>query len=73
MELCLPFAQTLHDPLIIGNPFGLTLVKEKIILKLVKMIRKALIQTIVTGGVKTVAVGKLLGSILNTTRISGVL
>ena len=58
MELCLPFAQTLHDPLIIGNPFDLTLVKEKIFLKLVKVIRKALIQTIVTGGIKTVAVGK---------------
>lgn len=68
MELCLPFAQTLHDPLIIGNPFDLTLVKEKIILKLVKVIRKALIQTIVTGGIKTCS-GEKLGSILNTTRI----
>lgn len=41
-----------------GKPFDLTLIKEKIILTFVKMVRKTLFEIVGTSGVETISVGK---------------
>lgn len=41
-----------------GKPFNVTLVKEKIIRQLIKIIRKTVFKDIAVGVVKTVAVGE---------------
>lgn len=54
----LPFTWTPPAPFMMGKPFNSTLVEEKIILKLVKIIRKTVFKGIAIGGVKTIAVGE---------------
>lgn len=54
----LRFTWTLPDPFMMGKPFNLTLVGEKIILKLVKIIRKTVFKGIALGSVKITAVGE---------------
>lgn len=59
VSFSLPFTWTLHDGFMTGKSFDLTLVKEKIILRLVEIIRKTVFKGIAIGCVKTVTVGKM--------------